>query len=670
MLSEGLDLKNEFSIIFEETRKKLNEISKENEKQAEEVDKKWIDKLSSKCVLKTDKKVRTAREAISAAKAQRNIILKKLADEKLDLSTQNKLSEDLIYLNNVILSYQDEFDRKNDIKKEILCVKTNEKKAYVVKEAIEASIGVIEKQINEINNFLINNSIIECKNNEELKKLTIKAREKIELKKLKDDLEKILTYNAYSYNSFSSKDLIDSLPIKFKTIVSNWFILMNNNSINMGILKKPDDDNSDSLSAINYYLDLAKNNKDKEALDVAVNLIKKLNDEDLKNDLMAEAAEIGSKITKNHFKSDLKKAEELVEIAEKTEKSTDFIKAEKFMRNFSKITDKLEISKRNELANRLLKLGEKNSKRFDELMLEIKDKLVNDIEVENNLLDEFFDRYNYLDNTSLNEVKEDYDTIIKIYNNRRQSEYQKTLKKEDIKKYTIADIFREMTGGIINFASSTKLIKRIARKRLKALQKKYIKAEEFEKEELKENMEKVNKFISESDIVNGLRLFVARNRLSKSKIKLYKEGISNKGFKQDPEDEDKILYQTRATNNISKLLKSGLTKKIKDETIEENKSRIFAILDQYLELISSGTYDKDNVTIAYDYLNSIKDNISLSEYFGYLDEIRMIDEFRASNNGMPYHLNNNEDFNEVDEVISYYDKDDYDRISRYVKRKY
>ena len=63
-LSEVLELSNKLSIIYDGIQEKVDNIIEESKKEANEIDKKWLEKLRTKCGLKTDKSVSTASEAI------------------------------------------------------------------------------------------------------------------------------------------------------------------------------------------------------------------------------------------------------------------------------------------------------------------------------------------------------------------------------------------------------------------------------------------------------------------------------------------------------------------------------------------------------------------------------------------------------------------------------
>lgn len=387
-------------------------------------------------------------------------------------------------------------------------------------------------------------------------------------------------------------------------------------------------------------------------------------------------------------------ASKLVQTFEQTENPRDFKRA------FDAVNSLPECKEKSALSTRIQEVREKNEHRFNEL----KKKILKDIDDKKDIIkdeiDELVDRVQYLDDSYMtSDITNDYINIINTYNNQVQNDYQKGLTKKDIKKYSRVDIFVEMLGGIVNFFARTKKAAKVNKNKLKKYKNKLEKYENkldnaktdkkkarYEKKKAKyENkIEKVNKSISEKDIVSNAKLFIAKNKLAKMKPKLYKEGFNNSGFKKVSRNSNEKLYQTRATNKIAEKLSKGLSKRLEDESISKDKSRVITILDQYLELVASGTYDKKYTDQAMDYLEKVKDVtvtsedgsekklLSDSEYIGYKDLIQTIYVYRDENKGMPYHMNNTESSNEVDDVIRYYDSDAYSEAMQkgvYVKGK-
>lgn len=357
----------------------------------------------------------------------------------------------------------------------------------------------------------------------------------------------------------------------------------------------------------------------------------------------------------------IKEATSLVEQVETTEKSKDFKNA------YDAIKLLPDCDVRNELSSRLQKVSEKNESRYFELQnIIIKD--INDKKgINKDVLEEFDDRYRYLSKEKCEEAKDNYSKIIEYYNNAVQDEYQQSLEKEDFKKHSLSDKVRELMGSVVTFVAGTKVAKKIKNKRLNKLQEKLDNEENDNKKTRIENkINNIKDSILDNDIVTGVRLFKARNKLAKQKFKLYHDSDS-KNFVTS--ETGKALYKTKATDLIGKKLSKGLSKITSDEELKNDRKRVINVLDQYLELTASGTFDEDSQ--AFDFLEETKDVLTESEYNGYLNELLMISNYRYDNDGIPYHINNDETY-EVDNIIKFYDSEDYNNALNkplYIKGK-
>ena len=120
-----------------------------------------------------------------------------------------------------------------------------------------------------------------------------------------------------------------------------------------------------------------------------------------------------------------------------------------------------------------------------------------------------------------------------------------------------------------------------------------------EKLDVRDEIEKINNEISASDVISSVKLFNAKNKLSDMKLKLYK---------------GEQLDYSKVTNTISKVLGKGLSKKKDDLDILNNKSRAITVMDQYVELVASGSFSKEDIDAAYDYLDNIGSLITFIEY--------------------------------------------------------
>ena len=145
--------------------------------------------------------------------------------------------------------------------------------------------------------------------------------------------------------------------------------------------------------------------------------------------------------------------------------------------------------------------------------------------------------------------------------------------------------------------------------------------------------------IKQIDIVNGVRLFMARNKLNKLKCKLHTNGVSGLN------DEEKVIYD-KSTNTISARILNELEKSM--EETAEDKIRVKTVIGQLLEVLSicpevvevtnifgkvKKVYNQTDIfNNSFKYIRSAYRNGSLNEqeYKAYLDEINNIALYRNS----------------------------------------
>lgn len=506
------------------------------------------------------------------------------------------------------------------------------------------------KLISDKIDMLVNQELI---NQYKVKLLLIKAENAVK-EKNKDSAFDFL------HSALEKLDEIEDISVKNTLHVMLAKIRRDINSIT-----EDEPVNNEDVKKAKDALDKAKATLNKEDLQKAMDLINALPESDDKKALLEEVKLIDEQIkSKGADDALIENARNLVEIAERTEKSKDFRNAQSAILNLPDCEAKQELMKRSK------ELLERNGIKFDKLLENLKTNIADDKDLKEEDITELADRYQYLPSDYIEKIKDDYNRVITVYNNQVQDEYQGSLNKEDFKKHSFFDKFREFMGSIVTFVAGTKIASKVNKGRLKLLNKWKDKTKsEKRKVWYEKRIEKVNKSISDNDVVSGVRLFVARNKLAKKKLKLYKGDVKENDFVVN--EDNKKIYENRATNRISKSLTKGLNRRLKDEEIFKDKKRVITILDQYLELVASGTYDEEYINQAYDYLEKVKNILSDSEYNGYLEELNIILDYRLSNNGIPYHINT-EGAHEVDDVIRFYDSEDYKNAtkeSRYIKRK-
>ena len=264
-----------------------------------------------------------------------------------------------------------------------------------------------------------------------------------------------------------------------------------------------------------------------------------------------------------------------------------------------------------------------------------------------------YNGYNSLSKELSDYYEEDYNRVVGLYNSQQQNKYQNRLDKNDFKKYSFTEKVTEF------FGKPYQLIVTMKKSKLKRLAKKLDQEDitSEEKLDVRDEIEKINNEISASDVISSVKLFNAKNKLSDMKLKLYK---------------GEQLDYSKVTNTISKVLGKGLSKKMNDSDILSNKSRAITVMDQYVELVASGSFSKEDIDAAYDYLEKIGSLLTNSEYNGYLEELNLIYYYRSLNK-IPYHLNQIGNKTEVDDLIKYYDSEEYSKLlnknASYIKGK-
>ncbi len=264
-----------------------------------------------------------------------------------------------------------------------------------------------------------------------------------------------------------------------------------------------------------------------------------------------------------------------------------------------------------------------------------------------------YNSYNSLSKELSDYYEEDYNRVVGLYNSQQQNKYQNRLDKNDFKKYSFSEKVTEF------FGKPYQLIVTMKKSKLKRLAKKLDQEDitSEEKLDVRDEIEKINNEISASDVISSVKLFNAKNKLSDMKLKLYK---------------GEQLDYSKVTNTISKVLGKGLSKKKDDLDILNNKSRAITVMDQYVELVASGSFSKEDIDAAYDYLEKIGSLLTNSEYNGYLEELNLIYYYRSLNK-IPYHLNQIGNKTEVDDLIKYYDSEEYSKLlnknASYIKGK-
>ena len=452
-------------------------------------------------------------------------------------------------------------------------------------------------------------------------------------------------YKVYEYEYYRDLAKITG-DSKYYEIAKD--ILENNGEIKPGSNNpKPSDDdnpmndNDKKIAEIEELMSKANEENNIDYLNKAREMVKELSSKD-DMDKLSMAIDLLEKIcqTKN-----------LVSTVVKTEKANDYSKAVNAVNKLSKGSTK------NELLDTLDSLVKTNNDKFINLLEESHEVISENKELEEDVVKELVDRYTYIDNETKEKYKEKYRVVITYYNNKVQDDYQKSLTKDDFKKYGFFTKFTELFGWMVRPITKTKAYKKVLsifkKKRDKALDDKDVEKQD----RYNKRVEKMEKRISDGDVVSGVRLFMARNKLAKLKAKLYRG--------------DDVDF-TKPTETISIRLYNGINKVLEDNTLSKDKSRVITVLDQYTDLLASGTNANVLYDEAYKYLESVSSVLSESEYLAYFNEFQMIENYRNANEDIPYHLDNNNYGSEIDDIIKYYDDHGYDANLRdfdYVRTK-
>lgn len=591
----------------------LKSIEDENKKYTLKVKSEYQRKLKS--IVEIDGVKYTVEKAYLKALEERKSLIISLTNEQ-NSKKQMIILDELKKINEIIDLYDEFTLREGNISKLSNEYKENNKfkKASYVASCIDQIISYIDEEINKIKEELKSQKkISEINSKEELDKIYALSSNIINFSNLKSSLKGLLKYNGT--NISSSKDIkkltnnLDSYGCK---IVNTLYNLIFYHNLNMNMVNDV------------IYDDL-KDEKDitedeitpVEAEPVKVKpenvIVKPVEVEPIKakpENVIVEPVEV-EPIKAEPEDIIVKPVEvEPVEGKQKTDLNED---------NFKNLIYKLKTAKT----------------------------------ISSDDIYKLYNGYNSLSKELSDYYEEDYNRVVGLYNSQQQNKYQNRLDKNDFKKYSFTEKVTEF------FGKPYQLIVTMKKSKLKRLAKKLDQEDitSEEKLDVRDEIEKINNEISASDVISSVKLFNAKNKLSDMKLKLYK---------------GEQLDYSKVTNTISKVLGKGLSKKKDDLDILNNKSRAITVMDQYVELVASGSFSKEDIDAAYDYLEKIGSLLTNSEYNGYLEELNLIYYYRSLNK-IPYHLNQIGNKTEVDDLIKYYDSEEYSKLlnknASYIKGK-
>lgn len=613
-----------FKVAKDELKKSEENAKAENKK----LDKEWLDKMNTEVSNISDKVfysgAKTVGDVIKFAKIERKQLLKKLNNcLDIDSEKQMKLTSRLLDLNKLISAQEKAYEEVENKKFDIL--KSN--KQVVISSMLEQLTDKIAKEIEILKNEIVENSskIAESVGKKDLDQYTkiIKANNKkiIEFSNLKDSLNILKEYNGNIASTKVVNDLTNGLNKEYANLVMGCYNLITSNNINMkynnghfGI----DNEETEKIKKIRELLDDARNNKDRNKLDEASVLIKELKNADIQNDLQKEAAEVDALIKE---KEKYAEVEKLVDEAEKLRTKKSITIAEEEVEKLpeceekKKLLAKLKATKLLMLDDFKMALEKLNSK------IEFTKELSYD-EVTNarNLFNELVDVED-ITGEKLSSFANDLTEITNIYNCQAQDRLKLEIAEEEPKKVKLSDRIAEFGSSLVKGILGTKLAKRIRKESLRRA------IENGNDEKAK----KIKNKIKENDIINGVRLFAARNKLASLKPALYKgeilgvntDGLNNKERRKLAKNQESYF---RAINNIDALLNNKLTDLISDEDIINDSERVLVVISQFLKQLSvSDNIEKDYEDFE-EFLNRavVAGSIDNNQFRSYLDEAMSI----------------------------------------------
>lgn len=276
------------------------------------------------------------------------------------------------------------------------------------------------------------------------------------------------------------------------------------------------------------------------------------------------------------------------------------------------------------------------------------------------------------DQVEFNEIEEIvFDGLVMSYNIYIENDYKNSISEENLETYDKNDIMTELFRKPKKILFSSKFAEYIGQKLIDSFENKMSDVENaLEEDRLEESINNINAGLKEKYLIKGVTLFIAKNKLAEIKLKLYQ---NDNLF----EDEKECERYERLVNFISTTLSKKLSKLTKTEYAKSDNDCIMILLDQYLELLSIGDFEK-----AYNdlikYLDVVSNQISESVYRAYKAAAKMIIEYRKTNKYTPYemkyvNIEYGEFYNEIDDIIKFYDEEakEFNNIENaiYLKRR-
>lgn len=613
-------------------------------------------------------------------------VLKKLSDidkEEDERAKKEEYDKNLVWklklqLKKIELLQETDDDRVSKLKSDIsfcnymINYNINEVKKDVEEERLSKKLEVLENPIKEKLDYY--------------KKAKEKAEETIILKEREssdlllfltvDDTEKLDKLRKISKELKKQKEIIKNLESNISLIenalnerdINELINILNSKTNKKLIIKLGKDDNSKTYKTNNLLEEAKKlvdalkgKNLTRENLKRAKEAVMKLEDTSEKKELIKLLDEYELELKKieeanknNELKENIENALQEIEKTLIDKKDTITIsdinelnsKLNSVSDNIIKLTDGSNIDFEERVNCIKFELGYQECKiiAIDSASFEDKKDILHE-KIEN-----LIDIFGNLNEENKKARANILNTIIMYYNREGQYLYQQELYSNDNQeKYSFFTKFSEfVAGGLFNKITSSKLYKKFFDRKLK-------KAKEKNNDK---KIEKYSKKISDIGIINGVRLFINRNKIANLKPKLYKENIL-------ASDKDKNKYD-KSIQYISDKMTSKLDEYSTDSKKTNNKGVVTNIILQYIDTIAlSNDYENIANNAEQFIIDSFNNGIiSDAEYRAYIQEIENIISYRGSFDDNPYEVNEDE----ISDMIIYCDSSPLSENVKYLKK--
>lgn len=541
----------------------------------------------------------------------------------LDLNEQTILEEEAISLNDDELKNKIIKFRRNKLNFIQHCLSETIEELKMDIEDAQADLAFFDTNSKKMLSKYKWEELSKLASQANLAKTTLYIKQKMleDAKGLYDEIEDCLS----DVNSKLIKRILASLE-------EDTFNLMNAvKNFDYNNIKKPEEKNEE-IDKIEAALKDVETNLDIDKLNQIRDEISLLKDEKEKERLLKKVEEIETKIKEQK----IKKVEEKIKVFEGSKGMADFVDANNALKALDDCPEKADLIQRLNCAQLEMKLNC------------LENEIASSEEIQSEDVEEAIEVYRSLKDENRRLYKDRLNEVISYYNKQQQYSKQVEELEEKPKKYGFFTKFSEfVAGGLINSITASKFYR-------KHLQKKLEKAEEKSDDKKKQKIE--NK-INQIGIVNGIRLFVNRNRIASLKPKLCKENQKLGAFGRLIQNIRTKRYD-KAVSYVSDKMSKKLYKLSQDSSTFENKVITKNVINQYLDNLSM-TNDIEVVSKeADDFIKEAgeKGIIENCERAAYNQEIKDILDFRKENEDYivsDYVIEQDE----LDNMIKYYDED-------------